>query len=502
MTETIEKATSGTVFWRVAAVLIAVQIVTGVLAVGFTAWYARDQQVSLASVALTARLDAVSEEVERRSAGGDITLTNFSDELRLDLSYRFPDPMLILDLDGQLVEEFRPASDAFDPAFVDSSVVPQIPNILDLEDTFSSILVDASDEVVSGGFASAPLFDSGGFPVGILVVQPLTQSLKLELAETQKAFRNALSLIALFSILIALALGAFLTWWLVRPLRRMAAEVEEIGDGAYNTRLHVKGNDEFASLSGAINSMTERVEISLENMKETDRMRRELVANVGHDLRTPLAAVTAHLEEAERLRSEKRDDEADRAIASARRQGGVLGALVSDLFELSRLESSVPRLHLEPVPIPEIISDAVSSHTSAASRRGVSLEAIMGNELPIIQADGSRILRLLNNLISNAIRYAQPGTNVTISAAVQLDRLVISVADQGEGIPEEELAQLFDRYYRGTHARTRNEPDQYDGTGLGLTISKAIAEAHGGSLSVKSEQGTGTVFSLHLPLPR
>ena len=185
---------------------------------------------------------------------------------------------------------------------------------------------------------------------------------------------------------------------------------------------------------------------------------------------------------------------------SARRQGKVLGALVNDLFELSRLESSVPRLHLEPVLIPEIISDAISSNKRAALEQEVGLAVNLADNLPVLEADGSRVLRLLNNLISNAIRYAPPKTQVTISAVVADGHLEIRIEDKGEGIGQEALAQLFDRYYRGTHARTRSVPTEYDGTGLGLAISKAIAEAHGGTLTASSVRGEGTVFTTRLPL--
>ena len=493
------KKKEGTLFWKVAAVLIAVQVVTGVLAVGFTAWYARDQQLSLASVALTARLDAVSEEIERRSTGVDGAFSVFSDELRLDLSYRFPDPLLILDLDGKVIESFRPAEDAFSAEFSDSSVVPVVPNVLDLDATFVSIVIDSSEDVVSGGYATAPLYDAGGFPIGFLLVQPLTQSLALELSETDQAFKRALRLIAFISLLIALALGAFLTWWLVRPLRKMASRVGDIGEGAYEIRLFENGNDEFASLAKAINLMTERVQLSIETLRESDRIRRELVANVGHDLRTPLAALQANLEEAERLRTENRTAEADEAISSARRQSSVLAALVTDLFELSRLESSVPRLHSEPILIPELISDSVSGFRSLANEKEVELSVEIDDDLPIVSGDGTRILRLLNNLISNALRFAPIKTHVVISAKSDTGETIISVSDSGKGIAPEALERLFDRYYRGTDARTRAKPDSYDGTGLGLAISKAIAEAHGGSLTAMSTVGEGTTFVFRLP---
>jgi signal transduction histidine kinase len=410
--------------------------------------------------------------------------------------------LLFLDLEGTIQEVFLPAQDAFPSEYLDPAITPRIPDVLDLEDTFVDIVVDPTDGVVPGGYATAPLFDAAGFPAGLLLVQPLTQSIEVELAAANDAFWRSLRVVALISMIIALLIGAFFTWWLVKPLMKMAERVETIGEGDYDQRLPERGNDEFTSLSRAINRMTERVGYSIESLKESDRIRRELVANVGHDLRTPLAAIQAHLEEAERFRGEGRGEDETQAIRRARKQAEVLGALVGDLFELSRLESAVPRLHLEPVPMGEIISDAVASNTSEADRRGVGIEVEVDPSVPIIQADGTRLLRLLNNVISNAIRHSDEGGRITVQARRDKGRVVVSVTDRGEGIAEEDMERLFDRYYRGTHARTREENGHGDGSGLGLAISKAIAEAHGGSLSARSTLGSGTTFELVLPAER
>ncbi len=495
-----QKRLFDSVFWKVAVVLITVQLATGILAVGFTAWYARDQQLSLASVALTARLDAVSEEIERRSASNEVFFSNFSEDLILDLGYRFPDPLFIIDLGGNVNEMIYPSLDAFPEGFIDSTVVPVVPDILDLENTFVQIIVDATDTIVPGGFASAPLLDTGGFPVGIIVVQPITQSLGLELADTNEAFKRSIRVVAGLSIFIALLLGAFFTWWLVQPLKKIAATVSRIGEGDYGLRLLVKGHDEFASLSGAINQMTEKVQGSIDALKESDRIRRELVANVGHDLRTPLAAVEAHLEEAGRFRTENRSADAEESVESARRQSRVLGGLINDLFELSRLESTVPRLQLEQVLIAEIISDAVSSNSSAAKAKGIVVQSSIEDSMPIIRADGVRLLRLLTNLVSNAVRYSYQDGHIEILARRADDVVKISVSNDGEGIAPSDIDRLFDRYYRGSHARTRSGGEESQGTGLGLAISKAIAEAHGGSLQVESHVESGTVFVVTLPV--
>lgn len=489
---------TGSVFWRVAAVLIAVQLATSFLSVGFTAWYARDQHQALATVAITARLDALSEEIERRADLTDLGSFLLSDELELDLAYRFPDPLLLVDLEGSVIRTVFPSNEAFSLALLDTLARPQIPPILDDDRTFSDIVIDDTDNLIKGGFASAPLYDVGGFPVGIIVIQPLTQSIELELAASKEAFRRSLRIVFVISLVAALLLGAFITWWLVRPLRNVANSVKEIGQGAYDVRLSYSGNDEMGALSIAVNEMASQVQKSIESLKESDKIRRELVANVGHDLRTPLSAIQGHLEEVERFQKEGQQADADASVARARRQVSILGKLVDDLFELSRLESTVPRLYQEPILVAELISDAVSGQFKLAQSKEIDIQTRFSDELPVLQADGMRLLRVLNNLIDNAIRYSPAGSKVLVTAAPQNGGVLISVADSGDGIDPQVLDQVFQRYYRGSHARTRGA-NETDGSGLGLAISKAIAEAHGGTLEVANQEGSGAIFRLFLP---
>jgi len=493
---------SGTVFWRVAAVLIAVQLATSFLSVGFTAWYARDQHQALATVAITARLDALSEEIERRANISDLTLPLFSDELELDLAYRFPDPLLLIDLEGNAVRTFFPSREAFSIELLDTLSTPQVPPILDDDRTFSNIVVDDSDDIVPGGFASAPLFDIGGFPAGILVIQPITQSIALELSASKDAFRRSLRIVFAISLIVALLLGAFITWWLVRPLRSVARTLNEIGQGAYDVRLPYVGNDEMGHLATAINEMAAQVQTSIDALKESDKIRRELVANVGHDLRTPMSAIQGHLEEVERFQKEGNQPDADASVSRARRQVLILGKLVDDLFELSRLESTVPRLHEEPILIAELISDAISSNAKRSHEKEITIQTSVSDELPVLRADGIRLLRVLNNLIENAIRYSPAGSSVSVTARLRGEGIAISVADSGEGIDPAALDQVFQRYYRGSHARTRSNEESEEGSGLGLAISKAIAQAHGGTLEVANQANAGAIFTLYVPVPK
>ncbi|MBT4053220.1 MAG: HAMP domain-containing histidine kinase, partial [Bacteroidetes Order II. Incertae sedis bacterium] len=368
------------------------------------------------------------------------------------------------------------------------------------DDVLSDVLVDASDALLEGGYAMAPLFDEGGFLAGLVLVQPLSQSMDLELMDTRAAFRRSLRTVGILAIVMALLLGAGMTWWMVRPLRSLTRSISRIGDGQYDESIQVKGNDEFSELSSAINVMAVRVARSIEALKESDRLRRDLVANVGHDLRTPLAAMLAHLEEAERFNSEGRAKEAEDAVGQAARQGSYLSALVDDLFELSRLESQGQKLRQEPVPIGELVADAVAGNQGEATKNGISLLADVADGLPLLTADGTRLLRVLNNLISNAIRYTSDQGVITVKAVSLAHQIVLSVTDTGVGISAPEQARMFDRYYRGEGARTRVSDATYKGTGLGLAISRAIAQAHKGSLEVESTPGEGTSMILTLPV--
>ncbi|MDG2016201.1 MAG: HAMP domain-containing sensor histidine kinase [Rhodothermales bacterium] len=498
MAQTFDTSRPGTVFWRVAAVLIAVQLATGILAVAFTFWYASDHQRALAEVAIAARLDAVAEEIE--GLVSTLEASQFTDVFRLDMGYRFPDPLTILDLGGTVLDVFYPAQDAFEGVLPDESVQPIIPDILDSDDVLSDVLVDASDALLEGGYAMAPLFDEGGFLAGLVLVQPLSQSMDLELMDTRAAFRRSLRTVGILAIIMALLLGAGMTWWMVRPLRSLTRSISRIGDGQYDESIQVKGNDEFSELSSAINVMAVRVARSIEALKESDRLRRDLVANVGHDLRTPLAAMLAHLEEAERFNSEGRAKEAEDAVGQAARQGSYLSALVDDLFELSRLESQGQKLRQEPVPIGELVADAIAGNQGEATKNGISLLADVADGLPLLTADGTRLLRVLNNLISNAIRYTSDQGVITVKAVSLAHQIVLSVTDTGVGISAPEQARMFDRYYRGEGARTRVSDATYKGTGLGLAISRAIAQAHKGSLEVESTPGEGTSMILTLPV--
>ncbi|NNF57784.1 MAG: HAMP domain-containing histidine kinase [Rhodothermaceae bacterium] len=335
------------------------------------------------------------------------------------------------------------------------------------------------------------------------MLRPLDATLAEEMRGTREAFIRATWTVSGLAALLALLLGALFTWRLVTPLRRMTRRVETLGAGDYAGRLPEAGRDELGRLSSAINDMAAQVEASIDALRTTDRMRRELVANVGHDLRTPLAALHGYLDEAARFASEGREAEAAEAVAVARRQSQQMARLVADLFELSKLEQAamdegVAPLQRGPVPLAELLQDAARSHRHAFVEAGIAFEVELPAGLPVIHADGARLLRVLDNLLANARRHTPEGGTVRLHAEVSDATVRVHVTDTGEGIAPEVLPSVFERYYQGTSARTRSA--EGGGTGLGLAISRAIARAHGGDLTAESMIGQGSTFTLMLPI--
>ena len=470
--------TRHTVFWKVAGVLVGAQVATALLAVVLGGVFARDRSRELLAGTLRLRLDAVAEEVETRAEIGPFGDVALGSRLRSDLATRFPDPLAFVDLDGRVVEAF-------------DAELPEVPARARAALDAGRVAVDL--DAPGGGWGLAPVLAPDGLPAGGLLVRPLRQTVAQEQQGTRRAFWQATALTVAVAVTLALLLGALFTARLVRPVREVTRRVERLGEGDYADRLPEAGDDELGRLARAVNEMAGRVEASLEALRATDRLRRELVANVGHDLRTPLAALRATLDEAERHHGQGRAGDLADDLAAARRQVDGATTLVSDLFELSVLDHPDRALRLDPVPVGELLRDVAGRHAAAFRQSGLAFEIDVPAGLPTIPADGARLVRALSNLLDNARDHTADGT-VRLAAEADDREVRLTVADTGVGIAPDALAQVFERYYRGDGARTRGA-----GTGLGLAIARAVAQAHGGALAVESAPGEGARFTMTLP---
>jgi len=283
---------------------------------------------------------------------------------------------------------------------------------------------------------------------------------------------------------IALLIARWFARGMTQPLRDMAAAARRMEVGDYRARVHTRSRDEVGQLAAAFNRMS----AELENLEQS---RRDLVANVSHELKTPIAAIRAHLENL--LDGVERPE--PQTLEVMLTQTERLGRLVEQLLDLSRLESGEVPLQREEVPVAPLVSRVVSEIEVARPSSDVTIGRDIDTDLPALEADAARVHQVLFNLVDNAVRFTPPGGAVTIGAHRVNGHVEISVADTGSGIPSEALPRLFERFYRVDTARSRED----GGTGIGLAIARSIVEAHGGHIHAESKMGKGSVFTFDLP---
>ena len=236
-------------------------------------------------------------------------------------------------------------------------------------------------------------------------------------------------------------------------------------------------------------AMTRRT-MQIEKLKEVDLLRRELVANVSHDLRTPLASLQGYLDTLLLKEGQLTPDEQRRFLEIASKHSERLGQLVTELFELAKLDSQVAPIKVEPFSMAELVQDVVLQFQLRAEQAGVALKADIRPDLPLVSGDIALMERVLVNLIDNALRHTPAGGSVEVSLLPEGEKLTVRVADTGSGIAEEALPYIFDRFYKGPRSA---------GAGLGLAIAKRILELHGTILQADSRVDAGTTFAFQPP---
>lgn len=283
-------------------------------------------------------------------------------------------------------------------------------------------------------------------------------------------------------------------WMLTGRLRELRVSMNAFRAGEREHRALVVGNDEVAGLASDFNYLADTVVAQMGRIRRSDRLRREMISNISHDLRTPVASLRGYLEtclaKGEGLTPEGRQEYLQAALRNTVR----LGQLIDDLFELSKLESGEVHPEMEQFPVAELVSDVVQKFRLAADERGVRLEASVPQGATEVRGDIGLLERVLDNLVDNALRYTPSGGVVRVSVRDQGEEVEVRVADTGCGIAKEEIPRIFDRFYRVD--KSRNEDP--GGTGLGLAIAKRILALHDSVIRVASRPEKGTTFAFRL----
>lgn len=307
--------------------------------------------------------------------------------------------------------------------------------------------------------------------------------------------RSVLLTMLLFASLLAVGFSLYGAAPLARRVDQLRRGTARLAGGDLGAKVLVEGRDELARLAEDFNHMAQDLAEAAAREREAERARRDLIAAVSHDLRTPLASTRALIEAVADGVVEDPGTQA-RYLASARSELEKLGRLVDDLFELSRIDAGALRLNLEEASLRDLISDTLSGFRHQAESKGVRLVGEVSDGVDPVLANPPRLQRVLYNLVSNALRHTPSDGTIVLRAEPQESLVRVEVSDTGEGIMPEDLPRVFERSFRGERSRTRAGTGE--GAGLGLAIARGLIEAHGGEISVESRPGHGSQFRFTL----
>ena len=327
-----------------------------------------------------------------------------------------------------------------------------------------------------------------GFVVNIIDNKQTVQSLNAEV------FTLIIEAV-LIGFAIAIAVSLIVSKTILSPIQGMTKAAEAMADGDFSSKIKVESEDEIGILAKTFNDMATQIQTMLEELQNAEKLRREFVANVSHELRTPLTSIRTYAETISDSQDIPQDTEEEflRVIIN---ECDRMTKIVQDLLELSRLDSGTSKLTVDWFSIEQSVRDVYAAIALEARKRGHVLNLELEWKMPMIKGDRARIEQVLMNIITNALKYTPDGGTIDIYGGRSGGDIWIKIEDTGIGIPEEDLARVFDRFYRVDKARSRES----GGTGLGLSIARDIVTMHGGNIVVDSILGEGTAVTVTLPI--
>jgi signal transduction histidine kinase len=305
-------------------------------------------------------------------------------------------------------------------------------------------------------------------------------------------------LLLIFASGISIAFGALLAQTISRALGRIAQAAERVSQGDFSVRVEADGRDEVASLAQDFNEMARRLELAERETRRIESARRDFVAWVSHDLRTPLTSLRAMIEA---LSEGIVADEATRIryLRQCQVEISAMSDLIDELFELSRLDAGELTLEFQAASLSDLISDSIGTFRARAEAKGVRLDGRVEDGVDPVRIAPREIGRVLDNLLENALRHTPQGGEIGVHAQRMGETVVVVVSDNGEGVSVEDQAHVFEPFFRGDSSRARGMGE--GGAGLGLAIARSLVEAHGGRIWLESDPGQRTTLQFVIPQP-
>ena len=342
---------------------------------------------------------------------------------------------------------------------------------------------------------ASPIKGSDGKTIGaVLLHMPVTGITEA----TNKAIQTlVISIIA--ALILAAGAALFFSRAISKPLLLMNSAAREMAEGNYDTRTQVRTKDELGQLSESLDQLAWKLGKTMEELEEQENLRREFVANVSHEFRTPLTIIQASLE-ALIDKTIVNEDEKEDFIGRMLSETKGLERLVKDLLDLSTLQLGKSTLNIERINLSDIIKDVTKNMNRIANKRNISINFAVPSDQISIQGDYDRIVQLLKIFMDNSIKFSKENSSIEVFVNKEKENFItVVLEDKGEGVSEEDLPKIWDRFYIGDKSRAKVGTA---GTGLGLSIAKSIVDAHGGELLLNSIKGEGTTVKIFLPQER
>lgn len=433
--------------------------------------------------------DSKLDEMLRQARRVNVAIQNYSQvskEMKETLAFldaSFNTRIWVFDKTGKII-----ASSTTDEVFVGREMSSEIvQQVLNGQDVIKDLNVEGLSEPMMS--VIVPWGEENQLYGGIVLYSPIKG-----IEATSRHLRETVLWAMLFAVTVTTVMVSYLSWTISRPLRRVEQAANEIALGNYSMRVETHSADEIGELVKSFNRMAEKLEQAEQERRLQDQKRDELLANISHELRTPLTAMQGFLEA---LQDGLVQDEASRRryYDVMYRETMHLNHLIDDMMDLIKLEKGDIKLNRYQVHVGELVDKVVFLLEGQAEEKGNVIEVIEQPNLPPIWADPWRLEQILNNLLTNAIKFTEQG-RITITLEADAQTMKIGVADNGIGIPSHDLPKIWDRFFKVNRMRSKGE----GGTGLGLSIVKELVELHGGSVHVESEVGKGSRFTVELPI--
>lgn len=301
----------------------------------------------------------------------------------------------------------------------------------------------------------------------------------------------------LFSVTLlgAMAIGLIFIWLLTRNLTKIIDAVRRFKEGDIHSRISNPNKGDLVVLANTFNEMADKIEANIEQLKSVEVLRRELIANVSHDLRTPLSIMQGYIETLIIKREIISQNDQEKYLKIVLDSSKQLGNLVAQLFEYSKLESNQVKVQKEAFQMADLVYDIYHNYQILAKNKNIDLRIKNQNNLPLVFADLALVERAIQNLIDNALKFTPEGGNVELSLMESKEGVEVRITDNGPGIPENEQTFIFERYHQAINNQGKSK-----GAGLGLAIVKKIMEFHNTKIQVKSTPNEGAVFWFCLPI--